>query len=350
MKNTLGQFYTTNYSYILNGLDMYICDSYTIIEPFAGNGDLLRIIKNSSQKIEAYDIDPKQDYIIKQDTIKYPPDYNEKFIITNPPYLARNKTSDKSVFDMYKCNDLYKCFISQIISTTAIGGILIIPINFFSSMRKSDRRLRKQFLEKFDIIRLNIFEHQVFDDTKSSVCSFCFKRKDSDTSLFYKIPIFFYPSGDKIDIELNEENNFTVGGEIYNVGKTSIYSVSRWTRNTVANTHLVAKCIDKNDSLNSNSIGNMSPYISLTYVSDNELYCDKTDNLSIRSYLSLIIFPELSTDVQKLLAKKFNEYLNTMRKKYRSLFLPSFRENTRKRISFKLLYSIVKHVLNEIMM
>ena len=43
-KQKLGQFYTTNQDYILQ--DMYIPDDVKIIiEPFAGNGDLLKFIK-----------------------------------------------------------------------------------------------------------------------------------------------------------------------------------------------------------------------------------------------------------------------------------------------------------------
>ena len=48
-------------------------------------------------------------------------------------------------------NDLYKCFIINLISSKPLGGILIIPLNFWSSIRKSDIQLREQFLNNFDI-------------------------------------------------------------------------------------------------------------------------------------------------------------------------------------------------------
>jgi hypothetical protein len=51
-----------------------------------------------------------------------------------------------------------------------VGGILIIPLNFWSSIRLSDIELRKVFLEKYDVILLNIFEEQVFDDTTYTIC------------------------------------------------------------------------------------------------------------------------------------------------------------------------------------
>ncbi len=45
-KKNLGQFYTTNYKQILQ--NMYIPDNVSnIIEPFAGNGDLLNFIEDT---------------------------------------------------------------------------------------------------------------------------------------------------------------------------------------------------------------------------------------------------------------------------------------------------------------
>jgi hypothetical protein len=45
-KKQLGQFYTTNYGYILS--NMKIPNNVkTIVEPFVGNGDLLKFIKKT---------------------------------------------------------------------------------------------------------------------------------------------------------------------------------------------------------------------------------------------------------------------------------------------------------------
>lgn len=182
IKKTLGQFYTTNQEYILQGLK--IPDNIiNIIEPFAGNGDLLDFINKERENnkvnytIECYDIEPTKNNIIKKDTLKDPPNYKNKFIITNPPYLARNKSKDKSMFDKYDVNDLYKCVIKDILTNTCLGGIIIIPLNFWSSIRVSDIELRKVFLDKYDIILLNIFEESVFSDTTYTICSFQFEIK-----------------------------------------------------------------------------------------------------------------------------------------------------------------------------
>ena len=166
-KKTLGQFYTTNNEYILQNIKIPN-DIRNIIEPFAGNGDLVDFIekdakqKNIKYNIECYDIEPKKDYIIKRDTINEPPNYNNKYIVTNPPYLARNKSKDKLLFDKYDVNDLYKCVIKDILTNICLGGIFIIPLNFWSSIRLADIKLRKTFLEKYNVILLNIFEERKF--------------------------------------------------------------------------------------------------------------------------------------------------------------------------------------------
>lgn len=100
-KSQLGQFYTTNYEYILSNTHIPT-DVNTIIEPFVGNGDLLNFIKNKNDyTIEIYDIDPQFTNTIKRDTLTTPPDYTDKFVLTNPPYLARNKSKDKALYEKY---------------------------------------------------------------------------------------------------------------------------------------------------------------------------------------------------------------------------------------------------------
>ena len=110
VKKSKGQFYTTNSSYILEGFPLPPSDIRSIIEPFAGKGDLIDWIKKSgcNTKIQAFDIEPKSENIKERDTLLNPPDYKDSWIITNPPYLARNKSINKEVFDMYETNDLYK--------------------------------------------------------------------------------------------------------------------------------------------------------------------------------------------------------------------------------------------------
>ena len=346
-KKKYGQFYTTNYNYILQNLSI-TSETKIIIEPFVGNGDLLKFIKKRDNYIiEKYDINPKiKDINEIRDTIKNPPSYKNKFILTNPPWLARNESQDKSLFDKYHVNDLYKCLIKELITNSPIGGILIIPLNFWSSIRKSDVELRKLFLDKFSIIHLNIFEEQIFDDTSYTSCSFQFEiKKNKKDNAYNKIKIQIYPSNKKLSINLNNKNNYTFGGDIYNLKQNTKFKIMRLTKNNIESekkyiTNILVKCIDDN----SNS------KIRLNIVAKNNRYIDETENLSARSYATLIINPILNKEKQKKLVKEFNIYLNKKRDECNSLFLTNYRESKdidRKRISFKLVYQIVNYLLNE---
>jgi len=340
-KKKYGQFYTTNYEYILK--NMYIPENITnIIEPFAGNCDLIKFIKNIDiYNIEYYDIEPKKEHIIRKDTLKNPPTYNNKFILTNPPYLARNKSNDKDIFDKYDSNDLYKCFIKELITNNPLGGILIVPLNFWSSIRKNDILLKKDFLNKFKVSLINIFEENVFNDTTYTVCSFQFMMKDSIDDI-NKIKINIYPSNKEIEIELNKNNDYIIGGSIYKLPLKNIYKIERLTKKNKKNknTNILVKCLDDNSTNK----------ISMSIVDDKNIFIDNTPNLSSRTYASLIIKPEINIDKQHKLVNDFNTFLNSHREQYNSLFLTNYRESSdiaRKRISFELVYNITQYLLEK---
>ena len=347
-KQELGQFYTTNYNYILQ--NMYLPKDIThMVEPFAGNLDLLKWVKTMQVSkhdidIECFDIDPKDKSIEVRDTILNPPDYRNKFVLTNPPYLARNKCKDKTAFDKYNTNDLYKCFIEELIKPEQqpIGGILIVPLNFWCSIRDGDISLRHRFLEVNHIVQMNIFEEKVFHDTGYTVCSFQFCRKGEYT--IHPFTINIYPSNKVLtDISLHHGNNFAIGGEIYKCPQNSSITIDRLTRKNKetagdAITNILVKCIDDN----------AENKIRLEMVSDENRYIDETEKTSARSYATLVIKPAISIEQQLVLVDCFNEFLEEKRSKYNSLFLTNYRESNtiaRKRISFSLVYEIVNYLL-----
>ena len=335
-KQELGQFYTTNCETILEGITIPE-DVSIIVEPFAGNGDLINFLGDTKYELECYDIEPKQSYITKRDTLKNPPIYTDKFILTNPPYLARNKNPNKEYYDKYNTNDLYKCFLIELIENTPSGGIVIIPTNFLCSIRKSDMELRKRFVAVFDIIKVNIFETQVFDDTSYAICAILFAKKTTET---IDTKIIFYPSKITIDVLLTSENNYTVGGEVYNIKPSKKYKIDRLTtrnKDIVENhTNIYLKTIDSNSK-------NM-----LCVEYNEERYIDETPRLTARSFATLMITPPIDMDTQQKVVSLFNSYLTEKRTQYNSLFLTNYRDNSdipRKRISFRLAYNLVGHIL-----
>tara|TARA_Y100000389_G_scaffold187118_1_gene208203 strand:+ start:187 stop:1233 length:1047 start_codon:yes stop_codon:yes gene_type:complete len=345
-KQKFGQFFTTNYNHILQSLSIPSNVNH-IIEPFAGNKDLIKYLDenypNREFKIDCYDIDPKHDDIIMRDTLKDPPNFTGTYVLSNPPYLARNKSKDKTLYDQYNTNDLYKCFIKILISSPCLGGIIIIPLNFLSSIRKCDIDLRKRFVELYHIEIVNIFEEKVFEDTSYTVCSIQFNFKENNDENKTKFQI--YPSNKLIETRLEETNNYTIGGGVYNLRKSDTYKVDRATKltknkDTISN--ILLKCLD-------DSPQNM---IQLRIVDDEtkDKYVDRTDKLSARSYATLVITPKLDKETSEILVKKFNDYLNTEREKYHSLFLSNYRESkeiARKRISFKFAFDLCSHLLSD---
>lgn len=313
-------------------------DTKTIAEPFAGNGDLLNFVKTSS-RLELYDIDPKHPNTVQRDTLLNPPSYEGKFILTNPPYLARNKSSDKTIYDKYACNDLYKCFIVNLTENICDGGIIIIPLNFLSSIRKSDIELRRNFLQIYSIKTINIFEEQVFDDTSYSVCSMHFAKKSS--SDISDIDTYIYPKNKKMTISLTRENNFTFGGEIYNLPCNPDIKISRAVgRGSLEGmTNILLKCIDDSET----------SQLGFRVVEDGERFIDNTPKMSARSYATLVINKPLTIPQQTDLVEKMNEYIKTQRETYNSLFLTNYRESNtiaRKRISFDLGFRICNYILS----
>jgi hypothetical protein len=320
---------------------MEIPDNVThIIEPFAGNCDLIKFVDISKYTIEMYDIDVKCSGVVQRDTLTNPPSYDDKFVLTNPPYLARNKNKEKILYDLYKCNDLYKCFITNIIdSRRCLGGIIIVPLNFICSTRKSDISLRKRFFDKYFVKKINIFEERVFDDTGYTVCSILFTNTNETGCRNTRFHI--YPSDVIVELCLSCENNYTVGGEIYTLPRSKKYTVRRATRltkDTQNISNILLKCIDDSKQ---------KP-LGFSFVESNHRYIDKTPKLSARSYATLVVSPMLSIQEQQLLIREANSYIAKKRKEYYSLFLNNYRESTsiaRKRISFSLAFRICEYIL-----
>lgn len=343
-KKEKGQFYTTNYNYILNGFGFPVNQKdKKIIEPFAGRGDLINWIKEYHIKIpiEAYDIDPKNQHIIHQDTLINPPDYTESWIITNPPYLAKNKTKEKDIFDKYSLNDLYKCFIKSICMSDnqCLGGIIIIPAGFFFGTRKSDCGIRNEFMSIYKIIKIKYFEETVFSDTTTTVVAISFEK--SDTLLKSQLVEWcFLPTGNIKLLNMDSDNDWVIGGEIYNLPTDSKIKIKRYIEG------IPLKKGDYLTSLTLNALDNgKDKYIKLEFI-PNYIYPAKN---SSRTYATIITNGvELNSYEQEQLADSFNNFLNSKRKEYNSLFLPQYRESkeyARKRIPFELAYSIINFLL-----
>lgn len=362
----MGQFFTTNSDYILQGFAGFVKNK-DIVDPFAGNKDLiLWAKKNNAKTTKGFDCDKNFTDNIKvfyNDSINNPQEC--EFVLTNPPYLHKNKADAKTkntFFAGKNCffEDLYQVSISSIMQTNE--GILIVPLNFLCA--KNSSKIRSIFFNKFKIIKLNIFSEQVFKDTTYNVISFYFKKKKKMEDK-NKIIAVIFPKKEKASFILEQRFNWQFGGDFINkIKNTKNYlGIFRLTEDYLQSGEYkiqmalqnikdkrifqvnqnVKEAIEKNilflravDSKNGKKI-------QLEDIRKYNVFGLVGKNTS-RNMAHLIFKKELPIEQQEILMKTFNEELNREREKYLSFFLTNFRDNNRKRMSFDLAYKLLNYL------
>lgn len=326
---------TKHYSDRRNILLFNLLDNFDegieVIEPFAGNGSLIPVLRRF-KSMECYDIVPQSDGIIERDTLNFPPNYKGKYVITNPPYLARNKSDDKTIFEKYDVDDLYKAFIKSIVDGDCDGGAMIIPLNFFTD--ENSKNIRELFLSKYRIDNLNIFKCQMFDYTKYNTCSFNFFKDDNGTK---KVDTLIFNTRNNvlnIEIILDPNSGYRLFGEFYDSIPKRDIKIERFTNVNQNPSHILIKCID--------GISDDSK-IRAEYVYNREIGKESDRNTAI-----LVLEVELTEQQEQMIINKFNTYISTNREKYYNLIFTNFRENNRKRIGFDLAYDIIAMCVKEV--
>lgn len=329
MKKEYGQFYTTNSDYIVFNLLNDIPSGVKIVDPFAGQKDLLRYFL----KFTAYDIDPKSEDVIKRDTLNNPPNYNNYWVITNPPYLAKNKNSDKTIYNKYGVNDLYKASMLSIMGCE--GGIIIIPVNFLCD---EDDKFRSKFLSQYKIKNINIFEQSVFVDTDQAVCSFSFIKEPNNTQT---INVKYHPSEKISTYCLENKNGYRIGNEFYSlIAQENLNKKIKISRLVEGDKKKYSKIF-----LYAVDTGSKSGRIRLEY-KEEPFYGKNTD----RSFATICFNISINDQQQKYIIKRFNEIIELYREKYQSMFLTNFRNSTkfysRKRISFEKSFKLINYIIS----
>ena len=348
-KKNKGQFYTVRCDYILNGLPGPPPTATRIVEPFAGQGDLLTWLQQQfpthTLPLESYDIEPKRADIQQRDTLLNPPDYTGAWVLTNPPYLARNKSTAKAVFDMYDTNDLYKCFMLSLAGASAAGGILIIPAGFFLSPRDLDVRCRATFLSKYPLLAVRYFEEDVFPDTSTTVVAVAFGPAAAAPMTEQTVPWTLYPSKQERTFTLRAADGWIIGGDIYTLPIPTSIQVRRWVEGATTLregeqlTELTLCALDS---------GAAAGRIKLEYRVGYRYPAKDTS----RSYATLCLQGRTLTPTeQQQIADRFNAFVEQKRSDTWSLFLPQYRESkeyARKRMPFDLAYRIVAHLIGQL--
>lgn len=370
MKKQLGQFFTTNCDYVLQGLERFVKNK-EIIDPFAGNRDLmLWPRKHGCKKAIGFDCDKKYvdgKSVFYGDSINSP-QKKYKFVCTNPPYLHKNKadeeTKERFFSDVHGYfEDLYQVSIFSILNCEE--GILIVPLNFLSA--ENSQKIRNLFFDKFEIVKLNIFSEQVFDDTTYNVISFYFRKKKAGSEK-NKISATIFPQKRGIDFIIEKKYNWQLGGEFIHRIKNSKnhLGIFRLTeeylrlgecqveiafqnikdKKNLRISEDTKKIVDKNILFLRAIDGKNGKKIQLEDIRKYGVAGLVGKNTS-RTMAHLIFKERIPIREQMELMEKFNERLNQERDKYSSFFLTNFRDNNRKRISFDWTYKFLNHLYDE---
>lgn len=318
--------YTTESEMICGNLIQYIPADAKLIEPFVGGEDLVQLFPNHNW--ETYDVDSNTNAQHYQDTLLNPPDYTGKWVITNPPFLAKNKASNKTIFDKYGVDDLYKAFLISILECE--GGIAIVPTNFLSDERTSD--IRKKFFNRFEILELNIFTIPVFKTTTYSVCSFAFKRAEIADEREIKCNVM--PDNISYNITLHQSYGYRLGGDIVSKIENHKNYFGRLTA-TTAPTKFIT-------NIKLYGLDTRSERIHVAF--EDPFVGKNTD----RVYATFVCDMEISEEDQKKMIDLFNQKFEQFRLDTFDLALTNYRDYNRKRVGFDFAYRFLSMVYDEI--
>ena len=333
------QHYTSQADLICEGLlkTLPVRENDRILEPYAGELDLQQYVKQHFSKAhwELYDIQPSSSAIKQQDTIMNPPEVNGKWVMTNPPYLARNKAKDKAPFEKYKASDLYK--IAVLHSIGSKGGLFIIPANFFFDEQKRD--IADKFLSRYRVMRLNIFTYPVFDNTSYSVCAFSFIDNGIPMEWQY-MDVYIYRRNNENPIFrklcIDRDTGWRIGGpQFRRYGKEKpLFSRVVGPANKISKgvlTHMKLVAIDRRTEPLHIEIEEPWDFIG-----------KNTDRNA--TFLTVPSGHHLSLEEQCRLAQAFNKEIAGLREETGNLIFTNYRDNDRKRIGFSFVYRVLTYL------
>ena len=201
MKPIFQQFFTKNNPFISDAFNEWIIQipiDTIIVEPFAGECHLGTYLSN--YKFDYFDIDPKHENIIKNDSIiNFPTGY--KVAITNPPYLGKSSAKRNNQSYNYSHQDLYLASLEQILNHTEYSAV-IIPASFLANNYFKDR-----------LAYVDIKNEKLFTDTDIPVIVAYFVNKQQNNYKLYKngkfvsvINEYKLPKNNNYKIEFNNND------------------------------------------------------------------------------------------------------------------------------------------------
>lgn len=412
-KHKYGQHYTPkvltdNYKSLFRELKN---KDLTIVDPFVGEGNLLvdyletftkeeAIFLLNNKKIKGYDIDKMtitrlkerfhnlygvsfevlDEIFVKNNSLINNPCKKNDFILTNPPYMARNTCKRrypkeyKVHFSRNYFSDYYELSLYKY---RRYDGIWIIPSNFLSSEYMTD--IKSKLLLDSNFEEVFVFENPIFKDTNISVMSFKLRKKDKHEDIQNKLKINFVGHNETTikDIDISKEGKICQDWVELSHSKEPPVSVG------VLRTEFEYgdnEIIVLNEDYEPENISVSDSF--KEYLDSNILYLRSTDTGADTGFLGLYSFEDLYPDYknhnvytlitkktsrlnvplffkehytkeeQELIKERTNEILSFYRDKYNSMFLTNFKNSTRKmqrkRIAFREIYGVIEQAIKDI--
>jgi hypothetical protein len=306
-----GQYFTTNAERILSGWENLV-STKRCIDPFCGGYDLLDWCKsNGASSVEGYDIDltNSDNRATYRNSLIDVPDFTGKFLVSNPPFLARNKcrSGDTTPYDKWGQSDYYKCHIASLSANGCDEGILIVPSNFLS---ESNQKARETFFTEYNIVEAKYWNEQVFDDATTGITAFHFRRKDSVLITgFESFPVTIYPDNKTFVCELYASNKYLHGKEFFDfINQKSSYT---FEKDVKPNTNIVVGSMD------------FGKYKTGFHYNDGEPISSPKSVITTYQ-VSVSGNRVVSESEQRMIVEKANSILKHYREKYHSMFLSNY--------------------------
>ena len=316
-KIILGQFFTRNDIWLKSHIADFIVSSkcQTIYDPFAGDGDLLKISSHLGiQNVLGLDIDKTLGWSYN-DSLEAIPHIHNAIIVTNPPYISNYSASRKKVigsvrhyFEKSIYDDIYLIALEKMLEAQEYV-VAIIPETFINS----------NFQDKKRLFSITILEENPFNDTDIPVIVACFYVKQKKES----------------EINIYKNNNY--------IG--SLYSLNR-LRPTPK--HIVdMKFNDKKGWLGLRAIDLTDPENMICFDYKDNIDYDWEAGIKASSRLYSLIDIDINYSQRNDFIKQANNLLSSLRSTSKDVILSPFKGNMkngtrRRRLDFKTARAILE--------
>lgn len=321
-KTELGQFFTVNSLWLKEHIKKFIrmSECNTIYDPFAGTGELLKLLISQNKKYKAVGLDIDKRFGWEyNDSLVNIPHIDNAIIITNPPYLAKQSASRKRIdlskyFFNTKYNDIYLLALDNMLKAQNYV-VAIIPESFINSV----------FNKKNLLHSITILEDNPFIDTETPVCIVCFDGIFKD----YK------------DIKVYKNDNLI----------SNLYSV--YEARLKPTNELNIKFNDLSGWLGLRAVDSSNDNKKISFALKENMKYDWDRNIKISSRHITLINVDIPIHLRNIFVQKANEKIQEIRTKSADLVFTAFKGNTKKgirrrRIDFKLVRAILEIVYKDL--